>query len=343
MKKETFSVHKQTVMANRLGFRIWANKNNKSELISHLDANYVDLDSIPGERVPLDIVSREVAQTAELAQEANLGLAVIDLVDIRITSLGMAVQQALLPLQQQKLTVPLDILLSLISRYFQVLSEVVQVDVAKNDEGIWLSFIPCDAETVSYHQVEGAVYGLVKLVDYFHQSMPEHVRLAHVPDDLNYDLYQRCLGCIPQFCSEKTQLFYRFSGEGRKDNLPLLLSPVIQLHQQQFPDKNFSDRIRLLLSAVLGFVEPTRDNIARVMNLSVSSLQRRLKQDDISFNQLLLAVRQQQVVEYLTKGEITAERLAFLLGYKAKSQFLKAFRQWFGMTPSEYRKTVLLQ
>ena len=238
MKTTKFSVHKQTVMANRIGFRIWANKNNKSELIDRLDKQYLDLDSIAGERVPLDLVCHEVSMTAELAGEANLGLAVIDLVDIRVTSLGMAIQQALMPLQQQNLQLPLDMLLRLVSRYFQVLSEVVRVEVAETDAGIWLSFIPCAPEIVSYHQVEGAVYGLVKLVDHFQHCLPQQVHFAHVPDDLHYDNYQRCFSCLPQFSATETRVFYPFSESNKQNVLPLLLSPVIQLHEQQFPQLN---------------------------------------------------------------------------------------------------------
>lgn len=343
MNKAKFSVHKQTVMANRIGFRMWANKNNKGDLIPGLDSRCIDLDAIVGDRVPLDIITSEVRRAAELANEANLGLKVIELVDIRITSLGMAIRQALLPLQQQELSLPLDRLLRLVGRYFQILSEVVGVEVAEVADGVVVSFNPCAPDDVSYHQVEGAVYGLVKLINSFDNSMPERINFSHVPDSLDYSIYQHCFGCLPQFSTAATQLFYRTDVCSEGDTLPLLLSPLVQLHEKQFPHINYAERIRLLLLTTLGFVEPTRDNIAGIMNVSVSSLQRRLRVDGVNFNQLLLAVRQQLVKKYLLTAGMTSEKLAFLLGYKAKSQFLKAFRQWFDMTPKQFREKLVLE
>lgn len=337
MKKTAVTVHKQTVMANRIGFRIWAGKNNKNALIPQLESQYVNLDEYTSDRVPLEIITREVRLAAELAQEANLGLAVIDLIDIRITSLGRAIQQVIRPLQQQQLALPVEVLLHITGRYFQVLSEVVAVDVCHQREGICMTFSPRMPDIVSYHQVEGAVYGLVRLVAHFNQRMPDVVRFSHVPDALNYDMYLQCFDCLPDFAADQTQLIYQLQPQQEVMSLPLLLSPVIHLHEKQFPDLNYSERIRLLLNTILGVIEPTRDNIANIMNLSVSSLQRRLKQDQVSYHQLLLEVRQQRVKEYIHQPGMTSEKLAFLLGYKAKSQFLKAFRQWFGKTPQQFR------
>lgn len=337
MKKTAVTVHKQTVMANRIGFRIWAGKNNKNALIPQLESQYVNLDEYTSDRVPLEIITREVRLAAELAQEANLGLAVIDLIDIRITSLGRAIQQVIRPLQQQQLALPVEVLLHITGRYFQVLSEVVAVDVCHQREGICMTFSPRMPDIVSYHQVEGAVYGLVRLVAHFNQRMPDVVRFSHVPNALNYDMYLQCFDCLPDFAADQTQLIYQLQPQQEVMSLPLLLSPVIHLHEKQFPDLNYSERIRLLLNTILGVIEPTRDNIANIMNLSVSSLQRRLKQDQVSYHQLLLEVRLQRVKEYIHQPGMTSEKLAFLLGYKAKSQFLKAFRQWFGKTPQQFR------
>ncbi|KZZ50069.1 hypothetical protein A3759_25810 [Thalassolituus sp. HI0120] len=231
----------------------------------------------------------------------------------------------------------MEVLLHITGRYFQVLSEVVAVDVCHQREGICMTFSPRMPDIVSYHQVEGAVYGLVRLVAHFNQSMPDVVRFSHVPNALNYDMYLQCFDCLPDFAADQTQLIYQLQPQQEVMSLPLLLSPVIHLHEKQFPDLNYSERIRLLLNTILGVIEPTRDNIASIMNLSVSSLQRRLKQDQVSYHQLLLEVRQQRVKEYIHQPGMTSEKLAFLLGYKAKSQFLKAFRQWFGKTPQQFR------
>jgi len=339
MKANPYSVHKQTVLANRLAFALWANQNQQHDILSALRAEEVNIDDIPGERVPLDLVTEEIQAAARLSKEPQLGMKILDLVDIRITSLYQAMQKALHGLLHENIQLPQVMLFRLIARYFHILSEVVELDVVLNQSQIRLLFHPRNPENYSYHQVEGAVYGLLKLVEVLNNQLPQQVSFAHVPDAIDYDLYRQCLKVTPQFNARQTCLTYQLEApEDEQQNLPILLNPVVNLHDQNFPDQDYAQRCELLLKTILGFVEPSRESIANILSLSVSTLQRRLRECDTNFNEVLLKVRKQQVEEYLKNTDFNSEQLAFLLGYKAKSQFLKAFRQWYEMTPSEYRK-----
>lgn len=339
MRTHQYSVHKQTVQANRLAFRIWANHNHQQEVLADLLQAEADLDRITGDRVPLELVTEEVRRAAELSRDPQLGMKILALVDIRITPLYRAMQQALHGLLRENINPPQVMLFRLIARYFHILSEVVELDVALQSNLIHLTFTPRNPDDYSYHQVEGAVYGLFKLVQELNQQLPVSVSFAHVPDAIDFDLYQQCLGVRPEFAAIETCLTYQLTdASDEQDTLPILLNPIINLHDQHFPDKDYGQRCELLLKTVLGFIEPSRESIAGILNLSVSTLQRRLRECGTNFNEVLLNVRKQQVEEYLANTDFNAEQLAFLLGYKAKSQFLKAFRQWFGMTPQEYRK-----
>jgi len=338
MKANPYSVHKQAVMANRLAFRIWANHNHKQGVLTDLLKVEVDLDTIAGERVPLDVVTEEVKRAAEISQEPQLGMKILDLVDIRMTSLYRAIVQALRGVFQEQVKPPQVMLFRLISRYFHILSEVVELEIVAQQGQLIVIFQPRDSEGYSYHQVEGAVYGLVKLVEELNQQTPKAVCFTHVPDSIDYEFYIKCLKVKPEFAAKQTCLTYTLAdSDDQQQNLPLLLNPIINLHDQHFPDQNYGQRCELLLKTILGFVEPSRESIANILSLSVSTLQRRLRECGTSFNEVLLKVRKQQVEEYLGNTDFNSEQLAFLLGYKAKSQFLKAFRQWYGMTPSEYR------
>ena len=332
------TVHKQTVLASRLAFALWANKNNKQQVLRQLQQQEVNIDEIAGERVPLAIVTEEIQAAARLSQEPQLGLKILDLIDIRITSLYQAVQQALQGIGRQNIHLPAAMLLRLIVRYFHILSEVVELELQYQQDSLVVLFTPRNPDNHSYHQIEGAVYGLIKLVRELNQTEPEAIYFAHVPDSIDSDLYQQCLKLTPEFNSRTTRLVYRAEKQTAQNTLPVLLNPLINLHDKNFPHMDYAQRCELLLQAILGFVEPNRETIASILNLSISTLQRRLKESGTNFNDVLLKVRKQMVQEYLKNPQLTAEQLAFLLGYKAKSQFLKAFRQWFGQTPQEYRQ-----
>ena len=338
MKTINLTVSKQTVMANRLAFALWANMNHKQDVLQQLQQDEVNLADIAGERVPLDMVTQEIQQAARLSEEPQLGLKILDLVDIRITALYRALQQALQGIMAQGISLPDAMLLRLLVRYFHILSEVVELELVHQQDSLRVVFKPRDKQNHSYHQVEGAVYGLIKLMRELNHSEPREVCFAHVPDSIDYDVYQQCLKTRPEFNAQCTQLVYALDTQASQQSLPVLLNHIINLHDKNFPHMDYAQRCELLLKTVLGFVEPNRDTIASILNLSISTLQRRLKETGTSFNDVLLKVRKHQVKEYLENPALTSEQLAFLLGYKAKSQFLKAFRQWYGQTPQEYRQ-----
>ena len=64
---------------------------------------------------------------------------------------------------------------------------------------------------------------------------------------------------------------------------------------------------------------------------------RRLAEEDCSYQQLLADTRRQLAEQHLRDGRLPAAEIALLLGYSEPSVFFRAFRQWTGLTPGEYR------
>ncbi|NRA23856.1 MAG: helix-turn-helix transcriptional regulator [Oleispira sp.] len=71
--------------------------------------------------------------------------------------------------------------------------------------------------------------------------------------------------------------------------------------------------------------------------MSVSSLQRRLREEGTSFQKGLWVARKSLAHDYLIDQKMSATDVAFLLGYQFSSQFFKAFKVWVKMTPMEYQ------
>ncbi len=80
-----------------------------------------------------------------------------------------------------------------------------------------------------------------------------------------------------------------------------------------------------------------RNQLAKTLNLSERTLQRRLADEGSSYQQLLNDTRRQLAERYLRDGQLAATEIALLLGYSEPSVFFRAFRQWTGLTPGEYR------
>ena len=81
------------------------------------------------------------------------------------------------------------------------------------------------------------------------------------------------------------------------------------------------------------------DSIASDLNVSRRTLQRRLKDRDTNFQQLLQRVKTNLAGKYLEDKSLSIIEIALLLGYGDPSSFSAAFKSWNGITPTEFRRT----
>ncbi|MBF7728787.1 AraC family transcriptional regulator [Pseudomonas sp. N040] len=167
------------------------------------------------------------------------------------------------------------------------------------------------------------------------------VRLAHAPP-AQLETYQACFGCPLEFAAADYALV--LPAAQRETHLtqanPALQS-LLRQHAEallaRLPSESLSARVVALLSAQLGFGEPERAGLAASLQLSERTLQRRLAAEGSSYQQLLNDTRRQLAERHLRDGQLPAAEIALLLGYSEPSVFFRAFRQWTGLTPGEYR------
>ncbi len=80
-----------------------------------------------------------------------------------------------------------------------------------------------------------------------------------------------------------------------------------------------------------------KETVARHMGISPSTLQRRLAAEGASFRQLLNDTRRDLAGRYLQESQRTIKEVAYSLGFADLSNFTRAFRSWFGVSPREFR------
>ncbi len=80
--------------------------------------------------------------------------------------------------------------------------------------------------------------------------------------------------------------------------------------------------------------------VARALNLSERSLQRRLKEHETTFRVLLDGVREMAAKQYIKNPVNRMSDIAFLIGFSEQSAFSRAFKKWTGKSPVEYRNTL---
>ena len=93
--------------------------------------------------------------------------------------------------------------------------------------------------------------------------------------------------------------------------------------------------------ALVGLIRSGRTqlpDLAQALQMSPRSLQRRLAEHGHSFQALLGQTRQQLAEAYLRDDSVELAEVALLLGYSEQSAFNRAFRQWTGQAPLQWRR-----
>ena len=126
---------------------------------------------------------------------------------------------------------------------------------------------------------------------------------------------------LPTANAELAQVHDRFAGE----------------YLARFSDSRVTHRARQVICRLLPQGEPRRETVAQSLHLSERTLQRRLDEEGTSFQQLLDDTRRALAEQYLARADLALLEVAYLLGFADPSNFFRAFRRWFAMTPGEYR------
>ncbi|MCR2803887.1 AraC family transcriptional regulator [Paenibacillus soyae] len=112
------------------------------------------------------------------------------------------------------------------------------------------------------------------------------------------------------------------------------LNRTLDEHQR---GRSISEAVKRILKESLA--EGRRDirAVAKELGMSDRTLQRRLTDENTSFQQLLTQARHEQALEYLADPSFDMKEVAFLIGYEDQNSFYRAFRLWEGETPSNWR------
>ena len=93
---------------------------------------------------------------------------------------------------------------------------------------------------------------------------------------------------------------------------------------------------RALASQVAGGTVRMR-GIARQLGMSERTLERRLAEDGVSYQELLEEVRKAAAGRYLEDSTLAIGEIGYLLGYSEPAAFHRAFKRWYATTPDHFR------
>lgn len=99
-------------------------------------------------------------------------------------------------------------------------------------------------------------------------------------------------------------------------------------------------RIEKLVMPRLPYGLPELKDVASQLGVSVSTLKRRLSEQETHYQGVCDSLRHRLALQYVSEPERSMVDVAFMLGFSELSTFYRAFKRWTGITPQQYRRQV---
>ena len=159
----------------------------------------------------------------------------------------------------------------------------------------------------------------------------------------NTDEYERVFQCPFRFNQKETSILF----DKNTINQPVVTSDyqLLRILVEHAEEKiaiieNEEGFAHLVKQSMINLIKPefpTIDQVAGNLNISVRTLQRRLKEEGVTFKEILESLRRDFAISYLRKSELSINEIAYLLSYADASAFIRSFKRWTGKTPQVYR------
>jgi AraC-like DNA-binding protein len=161
------------------------------------------------------------------------------------------------------------------------------------------------------------------------------------------EILEEHFGCRVHFRAANNALIFRRSDFDRpfathNAELLAMLAPQLEaeLTDQQLR-QTVQDQVKQTLKRLLAGQRPTIQEVAQELNLSARTLQRRLTESGITFQQVLEEARRELARHYLLQSSLELNETAYLLGYENATSFFRAFHHWEGTSPGQWRDVQL--
>ena len=159
----------------------------------------------------------------------------------------------------------------------------------------------------------------------------------------NREMYEGHFGCPAKLDARQNTIVFARADLDRPfqtHNADLFATVAPQLDAelaQARASKAIGEQVKGVLKRLLAGQRPGIEHVARELRLSSRTLQRRLAEERATFQQLMQEARRELARHYLQHSSLELNDTAYLLGYEDAHSFFRAFRDWEGSPPGEWR------
>jgi AraC-like DNA-binding protein len=171
------------------------------------------------------------------------------------------------------------------------------------------------------------------------------VRVELKRPEANRQIYEDHFGCPVKFGARQNKLIFRSEDISQpfvthNPDVLEMVAPQLEAElSRQLADKSLQEQVKGVLKKFLAGQRPRLEDVARELRVSARTLQRRLLAEKLTFQNLVEEARREMAQHYLLQSSLELNETAYLLGYEDPNSFIRAFHQWEGTSPGEWRSS----
>ncbi len=173
------------------------------------------------------------------------------------------------------------------------------------------------------------------------KARPREIWIAHEPIS-SIATYQQNFGTAVYFGQPYNAIFLDKRHEaipisGRSSQIYEMATRYIDVEYPK-PDLLISSRVRSLIAERLSASGSLHTEVAAALGMHPRTLQRRLREEGLSFESIRDEVRREAAWRYLNHTRIPLITIAAFLGYSELSALSRSCIRWFARSPREFRQ-----
>lgn len=233
-----------------------------------------------------------------------------------------------------------------LQRFIHVMNQAVKINIDETKDRFSVSTINTVRKKNKSWHADGGLSILMAMcrANYGEELNPLLVTFKHERPDCAGDFYEY-FRCEIEFGAKKDVLV--FSQEVINKRLPSSNPALAQISDQlmieylaKLDENDIEQRVKAAIIKLLPDGRVTDVKIADELYMSNRTLQRKLQEQGTTFKQLMTDVRKELALKYIQDRQMTLTELSFQLGFSQISAFSRAFKDWMGASPRQYRQSL---
>ena len=231
-------------------------------------------------------------------------------------------------------------------RYQRLVVSDSNVELTETASGMRLSMVPEDHHNQPYDIPVLVDVGLslwlhVCRFNYGNVLDPVEVRLTREKPKCA-GRYYAFFRCPVHFHTDENSLILPYECmdkplPSRNHELATMHDKVLQNYLRKLEQGELSAKVRKAIVDLMPSGNINKESVAKLLYMSSRTLNRKLKEEDTSFAELLNDTRRELAIQYIQDHNLSLLEISFLLGFSDSSAFSRAFKRWTGSVPSEMR------